>query len=219
MDWQTIISREIQRLNLKYPTGKDIIPSESRLFSCFYKTIYSKVRVIFIYDEPPSSARFRQYGQEFLFFGTQDSSYQMSEDGRNILMGVHKYTQRRVNPKFTSFFGWSAQNILMMPMSLTTQLNNPGVHRDHWEVFSIEILKKLNNFNELKFFIFIGDCHKHSSLIDRSKHGVFSFQNSFQFIGGNVFATIGEHIKGLAWERVGASQSITMYDHLGREYF
>jgi hypothetical protein len=177
------------------------------------------VRVVFVFDKPKASARFSSYGRDFLFFGGPDNSFSISDEGKDILLSVHKRTGRRINPKHTSFLGWARQNILMMPMSLACSLpGSPSLIRDDLFLpITTAVLNILNQKQDVMFFIFIGECSKHQSMINRHKHGVMCFQTTSQMINSDYLGTIDKFIPDIEWGMVGGTLP-NIYDRLSVEH-
>jgi uracil DNA glycosylase len=107
----------------------------------------------------------------------------------------------------------------MMPMSLANSL--PGaanpIKDDVFLPITREVLNILNKKSEVVFFIFIGECIKHQSLINRHKHGVLCFQTTSQMIASDYLSTIDKFIPGIEWGMVGGTE-LNIYDRLSIEH-
>ncbi len=172
--WKEIIDNEIKQdyfhdlsafVKNEYAT-KTIYPKGKNIFKAFELTDFSDVRVVIIGQDPyhnPNQA------QGLCFSVPADEEIPPSLV--NIFKELHDDIGIDI-PKSGNLEKWASNGVLLLNAILTVQAHRPLSHSGKgWEIFSENIIKKLNEDDSPKVFMLWGNYAKTKApLITNPKH-------------------------------------------------
>ena len=173
MTWETLIQSELEKpyfkdlvTFLKEEDKKHIVfpPKEKRL-ACFKYTPYDQVKVVIIGQDP-----YHNEGQAHgLSFSVETGDYPPS------LKNIYKELVDDLHidyPTTGNLTAWAKQGVLLLNTVLTVVKHEPMSHQKKgWEIFTLEVVKSLNQKNSSVVFILWG-AHAQSFIpyINQEKH-------------------------------------------------
>jgi uracil-DNA glycosylase len=183
----------------QYQTKK-VYPEPKNIFGAFWKTPFSKVKVIILGQDPyhgPNQA----HGLSFSV-----------QDGINpppSLKNIYKEIESNFGIKKDFSSGnlgiWAEQGVFLLNSVLTVVANSPASHQGKgWEKFTDLVISKLSDKRENLVFMLWGNFAKSKkNLIDQNKHLVlesahpspFSAYNGF--FGNQHFLKCNQYLKEL----------------------
>lgn len=143
-----------------------IYPKIENVFNALNLTRYQDVKVVIIGQDP-----YHEEGQAQGLAFSVPENFPLPPSLKNIYkelksdLGIDKGN----NGDLTS---WAKQGVLLLNTVLTVRKGNANSHKDHgWEIFTSEIVKKLNQRKEPIIFVLWGNYAKSfETLIDTSRH-------------------------------------------------
>ncbi len=175
-DWREILEEEIKKdyfLKLKNILVEEykkfsIYPPKKDIFNAFYYTSYSDVKIVILGQDP-----YHQKGQAHgLAFSVND--------GVKIppsLLNMYKELNQDLGipiAKSGCLTKWAKQGVLLLNTSLSVRDSQANSHsKIGWQIFTDNIIKKLNEREKPIIFILWGNNAKSKEkLIDNKKHYV-----------------------------------------------
>ena len=189
--WDKILSEEYQKEYFKklldfvkneYKT-KTIYPKQNEVFNAFRYTDFNDVKVVILGQDPyhgPNQA-------EGLSFSVSNSVLKPPS-----LQNIFKELESDLGipfPKSNSLKPWARQGILLLNAVLTVEEHKPTSHKDKgWEMFTDNIIKKINEKEEPVVFILWGAYARNKkSLITNPKHLIIESAHPSPFSARNGF--------------------------------
>lgn len=145
--------------------SKIVFPASENVFKALKLTDYNDVKVVILGQDP--------------YHGTgeaQGLSFSVPEDIQKppSLRNIFKELKSDINVdrESTDLTDWAKQGVLLLNSILTVVKDNPLSHKDKgWEMFTDEIIKKLNNREKPVVFILWGSYARSKKiLITNKKH-------------------------------------------------
>ena len=145
---------------------KTIYPKQNEVFNALRNTDYKDVKVVIVGQDPyhePNQA-------EGLAFSVKDEVQKPPS-----LVNILKELESDLGipfPKKNSLRPWTKQGVLLLNTVLTVEAHKANSHKDKgWEIFTNEVIKKINEKEEPVVFILWGTpARKKKELINNSKH-------------------------------------------------
>ncbi len=176
---------------------KVIYPPKSEIFNAFRFTSYKDVKVV-ILGQDPYHGEMQAEGLSFSVKNCVNKPPSLQNIFRELEsdMGIPF-------PKSNSLIPWAKQGVLLLNAVLTVQKSSPASHKDKgWEIFTDEVIRKLNKKNTPIVFILWGNFAKQKSkLITNPIHYVISsahpspFSAYNGFFGSKPFSKTNEFLK------------------------
>lgn len=199
-DWDNIIGGEFEKeyylqlrefLKGEYANGT-VYPNMYDIFNALKLTPYSSVKAVILGQDP-----YHEPGQAHgLAFSVKEGT-PLPPSLRNI----YKELETDVGAKPVScgeLVGWAKQGVLLLNTVLTVRHGNANSHKGKgWEIFTDEIIKKLNEKTEPVAFILWGaNARSKKALITNPIHGVFESPHPsplsahYGFFGSRPFSRV-----------------------------
>lgn len=199
-DWDNIIGDEFKKeyylqlrefLKGEYANGT-VYPNMYDIFNALKLTPYSSVKAVILGQDP-----YHEPGQAHgLAFSVKEGT-PLPPSLRNI----YKELETDVGAKPVScgeLIGWAKQGVLLLNTVLTVRQGNANSHKGKgWEIFTDEIIKKLNEKTEPVAFILWGaNARSKKALITNPIHGVFESPHPsplsahYGFFGSRPFSRV-----------------------------
>lgn len=199
-DWDNIIGDEFKKeyylqlrefLKGEYANGT-VYPNMYDIFNALKLTPYSSVKAVILGQDP-----YHEPGQAHgLAFSVKEGT-PLPPSLRNI----YKELETDVGAKPVScgeLVGWAKQGVLLLNTVLTVRQGNANSHKGKgWEIFTDEIIKKLNEKTEPVAFILWGaNARSKKALITNPIHGVFESPHPsplsahYGFFGSRPFSRV-----------------------------
>ncbi len=199
-DWDNIIGGEFEKeyylqlrefLKGEYANGT-VYPNMYDIFNALKLTPYSSVKAVILGQDP-----YHEPGQAHgLAFSVKEGT-PLPPSLRNI----YKELETDVGAKPVScgeLVGWAKQGVLLLNTVLTVRQGNANSHKGKgWEIFTDEIIKKLNEKTEPVAFILWGaNARSKKALITNPIHGVFESPHPsplsahYGFFGSRPFSRV-----------------------------
>lgn len=199
-DWDNIIGGEFEKeyylqlrefLKGEYANGA-VYPNMYDIFNALKLTPYSSVKAVILGQDP-----YHEPGQAHgLAFSVKEGT-PLPPSLRNI----YKELETDVGAKPVScgeLVGWAKQGVLLLNTVLTVRQGNANSHKGKgWEIFTDEIIKKLNEKTEPVAFILWGaNARSKKALITNPIHGVFESPHPsplsahYGFFGSRPFSRV-----------------------------
>ncbi len=176
-DWDNVIGEEFSKdyylslrefLKEEY-AQKTVYPDMHNIFTALKLTPYKEVRAVILGQDPyhePNQA----YG---LAFSVREG-VPLPPSLRNIYKELE--SDLGVSPVTSGVLdGWAKQGVLLLNTALTVRRGEANSHKGKgWEIFTDEIIKKLNDRPEpIAFILWGANARSKKALITNPKHGIF----------------------------------------------
>lgn len=173
MTWDDLIQSELQKPYFQKlvhflkeeDTKHRILPPKEKRMACFKLTPYDEVKVVIIGQDP-----YHNIGQAHgLSFSVEQGEYPPS------LKNIYQELCDDLNisyPATGNLTSWAKQGVLLLNTVLTVIAHQPMSHqRQGWELFTLEVVKKINEKTTPVVFILWG-AHAQQFIfhIDASRH-------------------------------------------------
>ena len=214
-DWDIILKDELEKdyfkklleIIKKEYKEKTIYPKQTEIFKAFRNTPYKDVKVV-ILGQDPYHGENQAEGLSF--------SVKVGVDQPPSLKNIFKELNSDLGcsiPKHGSLVKWSEEGILLLNTVLTVEKDKAASHKDlGWEIFTDEVIKKLNEKNEPIVFILWGSfarskkkliTNKNHYIIESAHPSPLSAYNGF--FGSKPFSKtnnflISKGLKPIDWE-------------------
>lgn len=172
--WKGIIDEEKQKeyfKNLKtfllneYENNK-IYPRKGEVFKCFELTDFKDVKVV-ILGQDPYHQPFQAHGLCF----SVNKGVKVPPSLVNIYKEIHE-DLGCITPSHGNLTKWAQEGVLLLNTIMSVRDSSPMSHSNRgWEIFTDEVIKRLNEDNNPKVFILWGSpSRKKKVLITNPKH-------------------------------------------------
>lgn len=199
-DWDGVIGAEFEKeyyldlrefLKCEY-SSQTVYPDMYDIFNALKLTSYSSVKAVILGQDP-----YHEPGQAhgLAFSVTEGTPLPPS------LRNIYKELETDVGAKPTTcgeLSGWAKQGVLLLNTVLTVRQGNANSHKGKgWEIFTDEIIKKLNGKTEPVAFILWGaNARSKKALITNPIHGIFESPHPsplsahYGFFGSRPFSRV-----------------------------
>lgn len=156
----------LQFLHDEKAAGKEIYPSEEKIFEAFRLTPLSKVKVV-ILGQDPYHGKGQAHGLCF--------SVQKDVKIPPSLVNIYKELKSDLGiepPLHGHLENWAQQGVLMLNTVLTVEDGKAGSHHQKgWEKFTDKVIEVLNTKkNNLVFILWGSPAQKKAAQVDDKKH-------------------------------------------------
>lgn len=203
-DWDGVIGEEFEKeyylklrefLKAEYSSCK-IYPGMYDIFNALKLTPYSKVKAVILGQDP-----YHEPGQAHgLSFSVKEGT-QLPPSLRNIYkelyddIGIPPASKGDLTP-------WAEQGVLLMNTVLTVRRGQANSHKGMgWEIFTDEVIKKLNERETpIAFILWGANARSKKALITNPIHGIFESAHpsplsaSSGFFGSRVFSRVNRFL-------------------------
>ncbi len=215
-NWDLILKEEFNKEYfvelmsfLKEQYSNDIIyPKYENIFNAFKLTDYQDVKVV-ILGQDPYHGENEAHGLSF----SVEKGVKRPPSLNNMFKEL--YTDLNITRTNNNLTDWANQGILLLNTVLTVKKDTAFSHRKKgWEIFTDEVIKRLNEKEEMVIFVLWGNAAKSKKqLIDLSKHKIVEgvhpspLSASRGFFGSKPYSTINNilkdnNIKQINWGEV-----------------
>lgn len=211
--WDKVLKEEIEkeyfsniisRLKIEYQNNI-IYPSKEEIFNAFQLTDYDDIKVVILGQDP-----YHGEGEaEGLAFSVK-SNIKRPPSLRNIFKEIKN--DLNIDREENSLKDWASQGVLLLNTILTVQKDTPLSHKKlGWELFTDQVIKKINDKEEPVVFILWGNYAKTKrELITNEIHYIIEgahpspFSANRGFFGTKPFSRTNEfleknNIEGIRW--------------------
>lgn len=190
-DWDEILKEEYNKeyfknlLNIvrnEYKT-KTIYPKQTEIFKAFRNTSYNNIKVVILGQDP-----YHGIDQaEGLSFSVKEG-IQKPPSLVNIFKELHNDLGYDI-PTSGSLIPWTKEGVLLLNTVLTVEKDKPASHKDiGWEIFTDEVIKKINEKTTPVVFILWGSFAKSKkNLITNNIHCIIESTHPSPFSAYNGF--------------------------------
>ena len=214
-DWDIILKLEFEKdyfkkllsiINNEYKL-KTIYPNKTDIFKAFRNTSYQDTKVVILGQDPYHGIN----QAEGLSFSVK-TGIQKPPSLQNIFKELQNDLGYKI-PESGSLVPWTKEGVLLLNTVLTAEANKPASHKDlGWEIFTDEVIKKLNEKDSPVVFILWGSfarskknliTNKNHYIIESTHPSPFSAYNGF--FGSKPFSKtnnflISHNLKPINWE-------------------
>ena len=214
-DWDIILKSEFEKdyfkkllsiINNEYKL-KTIYPNKTDIFKAFRNTSYQDTKVVILGQDPYHGIN----QAEGLSFSVK-TGIQKPPSLQNIFKELQNDLGYKI-PESGSLVPWTKEGVLLLNTVLTVEANKPASHKDlGWEIFTDEVIKKLNEKDSPVVFILWGSfarskknliTNKNHYIIESTHPSPFSAYNGF--FGSKPFSKtnnflISHNLKPINWE-------------------
>ena len=214
-DWDEILKDELNKDYFKKLLSfikeeyknKIIYPKQTEIFKAFRNTSYRDTKVVILGQDPYHG----ENEAEGLSFSVK-IGIRKPPSLQNIFKELHDDLGYDI-PKDGSLVSWSEEGVLLLNTVLTVEKDKPASHKDlGWEIFTDEVIKKLNEKKEPIVFILWGSFARSKKkyitnpihhIVESPHPSPFSAYNGF--FGSKPFSKtnnflISKNIKPINWE-------------------
>ena len=173
-DWDIVLENEFKKdyfykllktVQLEY-SKKIIYPSKKQVFRAFRYTSYKDLKVVILGQDP-----YHGEGEaEGLSFSVP-KGIKRPPSLNNIFKELHDDLGLNISDS-SSLVSWAKQGVLLLNTVLTVEKDKAGSHKDlGWQVFTDEVIKKINEKEEPVVFILWGNyARSKKKFITNPKH-------------------------------------------------
>ncbi|MBC7417022.1 MAG: uracil-DNA glycosylase [Pedobacter sp.] len=164
--------------------GKKIFPNNSEIFSALNSTVFEKVKVVILGQDP-----YHGPGQAHGLSFSVKKGIATPPSLKNIYKELQSDLDNFVIPDHGHLQQWAEQGVLLLNTTLTVRAAEPGSHQKQgWETFTDTIIKKLSDQKESLVFLLWGNYAKQKvALIDQTKHLIIFSAHPSPFSAYNGF--------------------------------
>jgi uracil-DNA glycosylase len=204
--WKAVLTDEFNKpyfselrqfLQKEKTAGKTIYPAGSLIFNAFNSTLFDKVRVVILGQDPYHGAG-QAHGLCF--------SVQHGIKPPPSLVNIYKELKSDVGFKIPSHGNlqkWTTQGVFLLNAILTVEANQPASHqKSGWQEFTNAVIEKLSKEKTGLIFLLWGNfAQQKAVLIDESKHTILKaphpspFSAHTGFFGCKHFSKTNEILK------------------------
>lgn len=203
-DWDEVIGTEFEKdyyrelrefLKGEYSTQR-VYPSMYDIFNALKLTPYSAVKAVILGQDP-----YHEPGQAHGLSFSVRGGTQLPPSLRNIYKELE--SDIGIKPAQTGdLTSWAKQGVLLMNAVLTVRQGQANSHKGKgWEIFTDEVIKKLNDRPEpIAFILWGANARSKKALITNPRHGFFesahpSPLSAFNgFFGSRVFSRVNKFL-------------------------
>lgn len=204
--WNNILKEEFkkpyfknieQQLNDDINAWIKIYPKLENIFNAFEKTLFDKVKVVILWQDPYHG---EWQAQGFCF--SIPAWTKLPPSLKNIYKELNSSLWLDI-PKTWDLTPWTEQWVFLLNAILTVQAWNPASHaKIWWEKFTDQVIKTISdNKHWVIFLLWWAFAQSKKNLIDKSKHYVLEtshpspFSAHRWFLGSNCFKQTNEILK------------------------
>lgn len=204
-DWDEILKNEYEKEYFKNIVNfvrkeykeKTIFPEAKNVFNALKSTSYKDVKVVILGQDP-----YHGIGEAHgLCFSVQKGT-KMPPSLKNIFKELKDDLNINI-PNHGCLEEWTKEGVLLLNTVLTVIKDNPASHKDKgWEIFTDEIIKKLNEKKEPIVFLLWGNFAKaKKDLITNKNHLIIEsahpspFSANYGFFGSKPFSKTNKFLK------------------------
>ncbi len=174
-----------------------IYPNPKYIFNAFDLCPFDNVKVVIIGQDP-----YHGKGQSHGLCFSVPKDFSIPPSLKNIYKEIHDDIGVNV-PTSGNLEHWAKQGVLLLNAVLTVRAGQPGSHQNKgWEIFTDEVIKKINDKKENIVFMLWGNYAKEKGkYIDREKHLVLEaahpspYSAYSGFFGCKHFSKANEYLK------------------------
>ena len=190
--------RNLNKFLTKEYNSKTIYPSIEYLYNCFKFTKYEDVKVVILGQDP-----YHGKGQAMGLSFSVNNEVKIPPSLKNIYKEINLEYGYDIIPNNGNLTKWAKQGVLLLNSVLTVEEGKPGSHKDKgWEIFTDNIIKKLNDKDSPIVFMLWGNyAINKSKYITNDKHLVLTsphpspFSVRKGFFGCNHFKEANKYLK------------------------
>lgn len=175
-DWDNYLNEEYNKPYFKELIGfvedeyqkKTIYPKKNEIFNAFRHTPYEKVKVVILGQDP-----YHGTGQaQGLSFSVRDG-IPKPPSLQNIFKEMHDDIGTNI-PTTSSLIPWADQGVLLLNSVLTVEKDKAASHKGRgWEIFTDEVIKKLNEKESpIVFILWGGYARAKKKIITNKNHHI-----------------------------------------------
>ena len=156
----------LDSLSREYKVNKGLIfPEKNKVFNAFKLTNYDDLKVVILGQDPYPNNR-----ANGLAFSNDLSSNGLSPSLRKIKERV-EYDFNYEGEFKKDLIHWANQGIFLYNTALTVKKGEPGSHFKYWQWFTIEVLKRLSEYNSGLIFCLWGkNAQDYKQYINSNSH-------------------------------------------------
>lgn len=205
--WRESLSNEVQKpyfrkltafLVNEYRENKKIYPKRELVLRALQELDLDKVRVV-ILGQDPYHGEGQAIGRSF---AVPNSHFPKPPSLQNIFKELQSDLKIDVPKEQSDLSGWAKQGVLLLNTVLTVRHAQAFSHRDAgWEIFTDEIIKRLNDRNKPIIFILWGSsAQKKKLIITNNRHFILESTHPSPlsayrgFFGSKPFSKVNEII-------------------------
>lgn len=190
-------------LKQEYST-REIYPPMYDIYNAFRYTDYNDVKIVIIGQDP-----YHGEGEAHGLAFSVRENIPIPPSLRNIYKELHNSLGCYI-PNNGYLVKWAKQGVLLLNTALTVRKDMANSHRGKgWEIFTDEVIKKLNSRKKSVIFILWGNnAREKTALIDSSRHHILTsvhpspLSASRGFFGCNHFAKANEILRSMNEEPI-----------------
>ena len=190
-DWDIILKEEINKeyfiklldfIKKEYQE-KTIYPKQTEIFKAFRNTSYKDTKVVILGQDPYHG----ENQAEGLSFSVKEG-ISKPPSLQNIFKELNSDLGYNI-PNHGSLVQWSEKGVLLLNTVLTVEASKPASHKDlGWEIFTDEVIKKINEKNTPVVFILWGSfARSKKSFITNPIHYIIESPHPSPFSAYNGF--------------------------------
>ncbi len=190
--WKEVLKEEFSKsyfqqivtfIKTEKAASKIIYPPGPLIFNVFYKTPFSKVKVVLLGQDP-----YHNKGQAHGLSFSVPNGVQPPPSLINIFKELKADLGIEI-PTTGNLENWTSQGVLLLNASLTVRQNEPGSHsKIGWLTFTDTVIGKLSEQKEGIIFLLWGKfAQEKQSIIDETKHFVFKAAHPSPFSADKGF--------------------------------
>jgi uracil-DNA glycosylase len=171
-----------------------VFPSEEDVFNAFRLTPLEQVRVVILGQDP-----YHDVGQAHGLSFSVRVGQPLPPSLRNIFKELQTDKNIPQSPH-GDLSSWARQGILLLNTVMTVRAHEPNSHRNRgWEQFTTQVIRILNQCQDLVFVLWGKPAQDKASLID-SRHGVITSPHPSPlsarrgFFGSRPFSKVDEFL-------------------------
>lgn len=181
---------------------KQYYPKTENILRAFKETPYEDVKVVILGQDP-----YHDGSATGLAFDNVGNRIKISPSLRNImseLVNEGFETCVNVSPAFGSRLGHlPEQGVLLLNTALTVEPSNPGSHAELWKPFTVELIKELQNKDNIVWILWGKHAQSYKEYITNETHKTIEsahpspFSASKGFFGSKPFSKCNGYLKEL----------------------
>jgi uracil-DNA glycosylase len=144
----------IGALDANVEEGKRFSPTLRNVFSAFIQCPLDQLKVVVLNDEPYQQLGLSD-GLAFSCVGTNHKHVDLFQMLRAVNSTVYN-DQQELQMIPTYLDRWAQQGVLLLNISLTTEIGKPGKHQSIWDPFVKYLLDMINSNHPALVWIFFG---------------------------------------------------------------
>jgi uracil-DNA glycosylase len=180
----------------EYRQKKQIYPKRELILRALQELDYDHVRVV-VLGQDPYHGEGQAIGRSF---AVPNSHFPKPPSLQNIFKELHSDLKIEIPKDQSDLSGWAKQGVLLLNTVLTVRHAQAFSHRDiGWELFTDEVIKKLNDRKKPLIFILWGSsAHKKKLMITNRNHFILESAHPSPlsayrgFFGSRPFSKVNE---------------------------